>query len=111
MEFDGHKISSSRIKKEIENGNFSDMMEFLGRPFEFSLDRFKWYEKEHGDEMSCYEAENISNQILPKDGEYSVAVNLKDGITLHTELKIHGKSISLLLPTQRYADNAVSLSF
>ena len=111
VEFDGHKISSSRIKKEIENGNFSDMMEFLGRPFEFSLDRFKWYEKEHGDEMSCYEAENISNQVLPKDGEYSVAVNLKDGITLHTELKIHGKSISLLLPTQRYADNAVSLSF
>lgn len=105
------KVGSSRIKKEIADGNFDGIRTMLGRPFEYCLEGLKWSRKTEGQEMSLFEAIPVGSQILPKNGTYSVVVRLRDGSTLHTEFMVCGESIGMLLPTQRYADNAVSVFF
>lgn len=111
VEYQGMKVSSSRIKKEIAAGNFAEVKEMLGRSFEFTLKGCKFVKKSDGTEMSVFEAVASGNQVLPTEGKFVVTVVLADGNTLHTEIIIEGNAISLLLPTQRYADNAVSVIF
>ncbi|MBQ0039172.1 MAG: tRNA pseudouridine(55) synthase TruB [Treponema sp.] len=111
VEYEGAKVSSSRIKKEIDQGDFRGIKSMLDRSFEYSLAGLKWTKKSDCHEMSSFESSPSSNQVLPKNGKYNVVVKLSDGNILHTELTIEGNAISLLLPTQKYANSALSIYF
>ncbi|MCQ2241076.1 tRNA pseudouridine(55) synthase TruB [Treponema sp.] len=111
VEYQGLKVSSSRIKKDIAAGNFAEVKEMLGRPFEFSLKGHKFVKKADGANLSTFETLASDDQVLPEKGTYKVVVSFADGSTLHTDINIGENRISLLLPTQKYADNALGVIF
>lgn len=111
VEYQGLKVSSSRIKKEIAAGNFAEVREMLGRPFAISLKGHKFVKKAEGSDLSAFETLLSDDQVFPEKGSYKVVVSFADGNILHSELNIEENRISLLLPTQKYADNAVAVVF
>ena len=111
VEYQGLKVSSSRIKKEIAAGNFAEVREMLGRPFAISLKGHKFVKKAEGSDLSAFETLLSDDQVFPEKGSYKVVVSFADGNILHSVLNIEENRISLLLPTQKYADNAVAVVF
>ncbi|WP_407400344.1 tRNA pseudouridine(55) synthase TruB [Treponema sp.] len=111
VEYEGSKVSSSRIKKAISEGEFNGMESMLGRPFEYMFSGCKWIKKSDGQELSSFVTAANGDQVLPGHGEFKVVAVFNDGSTLHSVMKIDGESIALMLPTQRYADNVHSVIF
>ncbi len=105
------KVGSSRIKGLIEEGQLEQVTSMLGRPFSCSLEGLKWTEKSRGQAMSVFESAAGQNQVLPKNGTYSVVARFSDGSRLHTELFIEGNTLNLQLPTKKYANMVVSVEF
>ena len=111
IEYEGQKVSSSRIKEEIVHGNFTTIKEMLGRPFELALAKLRWHKKSDTAEYSLFESEYDGNQILPAKGTYGVIARFSDGSTLHTELTIEDNVLLIKLPTQKYADSLIAAEF
>lgn len=111
IEYEGQKVSSSRIKEEIVHGNFTTIKEMLGRPFELALAKLRWHKKTDTAEYSLFESEYDGNQILPAKGTYGIIARFADGSILHTELIIENNILSIKLPTQKYADSLIAAEF
>ena len=65
----GEKISSSRIRAAVCAGDMDGARALLGRPF--ALDCAGWDWKRDGQQLTARKA---GIQVLPKDGDYAVAV-------------------------------------
>lgn len=75
--FDKERISSSRIRAAIATGNFSLVKVLLGRNFEIDCRQTVWT-RDGGSITAAFD------QILPKDGRYTVLVHLRDGTVFNS---------------------------
>ena len=94
---DGERVSSSRIREAVRARDFVRVQKMLLRPFSYSCEGLDWYSN-----AGWYEAERISSQILPPDGDYDVMLLLsgegKGASVIEAPCIIEGKRISLLVP-------------
>lgn len=137
--FEGKKISSSRIRKCVLEGDFSSVQKMLLRPFSYDAFALDFTEKKtplksknatSDSEMSWFGADlnnsassESSLQVLPPDGNYKVVLDFEENkkssetgfITLHTlcnlETKDESRTLSLLLPSQNTASRVKTINF
>ena len=91
--FEGEKISSARIKREIQGANFAAVHQMLGRPFALDGAALVWQRRAEGDSVT-WEAES-REQMLPADGIYPVRVLLSGGGFFGTQARVQGGRLSL----------------
>ncbi len=104
--FEGQRVSSSRIRHAIKEGWFSKVQKMLLRPYAYDSCKISWNKVSDG----LFEAVGVSEQILPKAGNYSVVVYFKGDTTLKTTCVV-GETLKLLLPGYDKVDGLESLSF
>ncbi len=72
--FEEKRISSTRIRDSIKNGNFEKAKKMLLRPFELDCSDFDWQIQENGNRK----AKVKETQIIPKNGTYSVLLKMSE---------------------------------
>ena len=92
--FEGQKISSGRVKREIQGANFDAVHPMLGRPFAFDTTGLVWEKRTSGTSVT-WEAQSEGAQVLPQDGVYCVRVLLEDGSFFRTSAQIQGGKLTL----------------
>lgn len=119
---EGKKVSSSRIRDAVKNGDFALVQKMLLRPFSYDCSEIKFTlsgccEK---DGMSWFEGECSSSQVLLSEGNYNVVAimsgsenvsNEKNLNTLHTLCAVEGGKIKLLLPSENAARRVRTINF
>ncbi|WP_090866593.1 bifunctional riboflavin kinase/FAD synthetase [Oceanobacillus limi] len=77
---DGEKVSSTRIRKLLENGNVEKVQELLGRPLSITGEVIEGAKR--GRELGFPTANLFINQdtLLPKPGIYAVKVIIKNNV-------------------------------
>ena len=91
--FEGQKISSARIKREIQGANFAAVHQMLGRPFALDGAALVWQAASGG--YSMCELQSEGAQGMPKDGTYPVRVISGDGSVVCTQARIEGGTLAL----------------
>jgi len=67
------KVSSSRIREDVQNALFEDAAVMLNRPYEIDCCGFKW-ERIVDNNENYIKSLTRGIQVLPKDGDYPVTV-------------------------------------
>ncbi|MGN0729925.1 tRNA pseudouridine(55) synthase TruB [Treponema sp.] len=107
----GEKISTSRIRSEILAGNFALVQKMLLRPFSMDVRGICFREISSGSESSVFEFCNEKNQLLPKDGIYTVAAVTLEEQIFHTSLEIKNGFLNISLPSLSVAEKMCRLTF
>ncbi len=122
VDFNGERVSSSRIRDSVKKACFADVQKMLLRPFSYDCSGFDWKisKKKSSSDFSWFETESSSEQVLPSDGDYNVVAVLSDGSsekdpsglnTLHTVCSVSGGRISLLLPAAGTSERVRTVNF
>jgi riboflavin kinase/FMN adenylyltransferase len=90
LQFRGHAVSSSRIRKDIAEGRLELAKEILGRPYELDLRKIP---SRTGAGERRFDRE-LFEQVLPPKGVYEVEVS-EGGVLGGAELKIGEASLEL----------------
>lgn len=109
------KISSSRVRKYLTEGNFLLVQKMLLRPFAFDCRKSEWNRENQVKEESWYCTENNSECILPPDGSYTVqAVTGKgtaDESLYRTQCMIENGFIRVLLSERAFEKGISEIIF
>ncbi len=110
--FDTEKVSSSRIRKAIEESDFLTAQKMLLRPFSYDCTSCLW-EKEDAKEsnMLWYISKKTLDRVLPSVGVYKVSVFINDGIMIKTSFVIEKDYIKLLLSMDIDIKNVKEVTF
>ena len=73
----GERVSSSRIRRCVQDGDFGPVSEMLGRPFALDCSGYEW--RGDGDSLSTDSPWRLRNQVLPPDGKYRVIAVVEEG--------------------------------
>ncbi len=119
IDISGSRVSSSRIRNEIQNGDMTQASVLLGRPFVYDCADVRWKTADKSDVQLTLTFTSASNQILPqKCGEYEVSALVKkadvsDGgfDSVSAKLIVSEESISLVCPADTDYENIVYLQF
>jgi riboflavin kinase/FMN adenylyltransferase len=76
---DGERISSTRIRHELQAGRVEAAARLLGRPFRFQGRVVPGMGRGRGLGIPTANLEVSSRQMMPRDGVYAVAARLMDG--------------------------------
>ncbi|MBM7552704.1 riboflavin biosynthesis protein RibF [Thalassobacillus pellis] len=79
VETEGEKISSTRIRKDMEEGNMQEVTRLLGRPHSMSGIVVKGDQRGHTIGFPTANIEVSSDYLLPRIGVYAVTVRVKGG--------------------------------
>jgi riboflavin kinase/FMN adenylyltransferase len=86
---DGHPVSSSRIRDEIEDGDVSDAARYLGRSYRLSGAVVEGFKRGR---VIGFPTANIQpadpGKVIPADGVYATLVHLPDGSVYHSVTSI-----------------------
>lgn len=116
VEFEGKRISSTRIRDALAGGNLPLAKSLIGRDFSYDCTGLDWKEED-----GCFCASSFSQRILPSDGTYDVIVKTaaEDSVelnaamlnTMHVQCRISKKKICLFVPTLRFAQMVKEIIF
>lgn len=114
--FEGERVSSSRIRKNVQKGRFLEASKMLSRPFSFDMGNAQRFSGDRKQGLYPYRVGSV--QLLPDNGNYeAVAVlSAKDGkSTLQTSVNVErtqeGTVVTVLLPSDDAAERIVALNF
>lgn len=106
VNYDGQKISSTRIRDLVSQGNFLLVHKMLKRPYAIDCSGLSW--KETDGRFSC----NVPQDLLvPGAGVYDVVSCFSDRTVLHSVLKVECGKFDLNLPTENYARKLEKIVF
>lgn len=106
VNYDGKKISSTRIRELVSQGEFALIHKMLKRPYALDCTGFSW--KENDGRFSCSVSKDL---LVPESGVYDVVSCFTDKTVLHSVLKVEGKKLDLNLPTENYARKLEKIVF
>lgn len=86
------RISSTAIRAAVSAADFSLANRLLGYPFLFDITGLSWF---INGAVSMQTHKKFLTQVLPKDGNYPVAVNLTDGSNREACFFIDGEYVSI----------------
>jgi riboflavin kinase / FMN adenylyltransferase len=104
----GTIVSSTRIREEIREGNFSTVREMLG--YDYMIDLDKQSEQAVPNDSSITITRERIFQVLPKNGKYLVKLAC-EGSTANTICEIHNSRVILHSNKEKQCSSIDSISF
>lgn len=107
--FEEYRISSTIIRKFVQNGELEKASKLLGRPYALDVENAVYNVNEETSQLQI--ANSSVTQVLPPVGEYKVLVTLADTSTFFSVMYVDSNLLSLEIPLEQKFQKLKKIKF
>lgn len=107
--FEDFRISSTIIRKFVQNGELEKASKLLGRPYALDVENAVYNVNEETGQLQI--ANSSVTQVLPPVGEYKVLVTLADTSTFFSVMYVESNLLSLEIPLEQKFQKLKKIEF
>lgn len=107
--FEDFRISSTIIRKFVQNGELEKASKLLGRPYALDLENALYNVNEETGQLQI--ANSSVTQVLPPVGKYQIKVTLADTSTFFSVMYVESNLLSLEIPLEQKFQKLKKIEF